>query len=157
MARIHLTTFMTAPAERIFDLSRHLAVYKNLFHGRKEQLTAAASTNQLNIGETISIMGKLGGKTRLTMLKIVAIKKPDSFVEEQVKGDMTSFRHEHYFKRADNGTFVIDIIDYELPRDFLGKILGRFYLKGYLENLVNRRNELIRGYVESEKWKVILT
>ncbi len=157
MARIHLTTFMAAPVERVFDLSRHLVIYKSLFQGRKEQLTSVAASGLMNKDETISVMGKLAGKTRLIMLKMAAINKPESFIEEQVRGDMMSFRHEHHFKRVDNGTIVIDIVDYEQPKDFLGKIIGHFYLKGYLENLINRRNEFIRGYAESEKWRVILT
>ncbi|MBO9572950.1 MAG: cell division protein, partial [Chitinophagaceae bacterium] len=116
-----------------------------------------AGTNLLNVGETISVIGKIAGKTRLTMLKLVNIDKPFSFTEEQVKGDLLQFKHEHHFKKINNGTIVIDLLEYGLPKDFIGKIIGKFYLRNYLEELVNKRNELIRGYAETEKWRAILT
>ena len=157
MASIHLTTFIAAPVERVFDLSRHIAIYKNLFQSRKEQISSGAGSNLLNLNETISIVGKIAGKTRLTMLKITTISKPASFNEEQVKGDLAEFKHQHHFKSVQNGTIVIDMIEYGLPKDFIGKIAGRLYLRNYLEELVNKRNELIRSYAETEKWRAILT
>lgn len=157
MASIHLTTFIAAPVERVFDLSRHIAIYKNLFQSRKEQFSSGAGSNLLSHNETISILGKIAGKTRLTMLKITGINKPASFTEEQVKGDLVEFKHQHHFKSAQNGTIVIDMIEYGLPKDFIGKIAGKLYLRNYLEELVNKRNELIRSYAETEKWRAILT
>jgi ligand-binding SRPBCC domain-containing protein len=157
MANIHLTTFIAAPVERVFDLSRHIAIYKNLFQSRKEQFSSGAGGNLLNLNETISILGKIAGKTRLTMLKITGINKPESFTEEQVKGDLIEFKHQHHFKSVQNGTIIIDMIEYGLPKDFIGKIAGKFYLSSYLEELVNKRNELIRSYAETEKWRAILT
>ncbi len=157
MANIHLTTFIAAPAERVFDLSRHIAIYKNLFQNRKEKLSSGAGSSLINLNETISILGKIAGKTRLTMLKITGINKPVSFIEEQVKGDLAEFRHQHHFKPVQNGTIVIDILEYGLPKDFIGKIAGKLYLRNYLEELVNKRNEIIRSYAETEKWRAILT
>jgi hypothetical protein len=88
MASIHLTTFIAAPIERVFDLSRHLAIYKQIFQNRKAQLTSGAASNLLNLDETISVLAKIAGKNRLTMLKLTKLQRPVSFTEEQVKGDL---------------------------------------------------------------------
>lgn len=157
MASLHLTTFIAAPVERVFDLSRHLAIYKQIFQSRKAEFRSGAASNLLNPGETISMVGKIGGKNRLTMLKLTTIQRPVSFTEEQVKGDLDIYRHEHHFKRVDNGTIVIDMVEYGQPKDLIGRILAKFYLKRYLEEFIGKRNEMIRNYAETEKWRAVLT
>ena len=157
MARIHLTTFIAAPVDRVFDLSRHLALYKLAFHNRKEKFSSGAGSSLLSKGETVSIVSKHAGRSRMSMIKITDIQKPTNFTEEQVKGDLQNFRHEHHFKKADNGTIIIDIVDFGMPKDFLGKIFGKIYFKKYLEELVNKRNEVVRSYAETEKWRAVLS
>lgn len=157
MPSIHLTTFIAAPAERVFDLSRHLGVYKFFFNARKEKFTSGAASNLLTKNETISITAKMGGKTRMSMLKLTSLVKPLSFTEEQVKGDLSEYRHEHHFKQIENGTIVIDLLEFGTPKDFMGRIFGKLYLKKYLEEFVRKRNEVIRSYAESEKWRAVLS
>lgn len=157
MASIHITTFIAAPIERVFDLSRHLAIYKLVFQGRKAEFRSGAASNLLGIGETISVLGKIAGKNRLTMLKITKLQKPASFTEEQVKGDLELYKHEHHFKPADNGTIVIDLLEFGPPKDILGRIIAKIHMKKYLEEFITKRNEMIRNYAETEKWRAVLT
>lgn len=156
MAGIHLTTFIEAPIERVFDLTRNLAVYKYVFNSRQEKFSSPAGTNLLSRGETVSIVAQHLNKERLTMLKVTTLDRPTLLVEEQVKGDLEIYRHEHHFKQIDNGTIVIDLIEFGLPRDFIGRTLGRWYLKNYLEELTRKRNEIVRSYAETEKWRAVL-
>ena len=108
-------------------------------------------------GETITFHAKHFGKTRLVTTRVVQLQKPSSFVQEQVKGDLLHFKHEHHFKAVDNGTILIDIIDFDGPRDIIGKVIGKLYLKSYLERFINKRNTLIQQYEESEKWRAVLS
>ena len=157
MPTIHLTTFIAAPIERVFDLSRNLTIYKMLMQGRKEKFSSGAASNLVAHGETMSFHAKHLGKTRLVTMKIVDLKKPSSYVQEQVKGDLLHYKHEHHFKPVDNGTILIDMIDFEGPRDVIGKIVGKIYLKSYVEKFIHKRNSLIRQYAESEKWRAVLS
>jgi ligand-binding SRPBCC domain-containing protein len=157
MASIHLTTFIAAPIERVFDLSRHLAIYKQVFQSRKAEFRSGAASSLLSPGETISVLGKIAGKNRMTMLKLTKLQRPLSFTEEQVKGDLESYKHEHHFKPAQNGTIVIDILEYGPPRDMIGRIVARIRMKKYLEEFIGKRNETIRNYAETEKWRAVLT
>ena len=157
MAGIHLTTFIAAPIERVFDLTRNLAVYKYVFNSRKEKFSSRAGANLLTKGETVSIIAKHLGKERLSTLKITTLDKPVLLVEEQTKGDLLLYRHEHHFKPIDNGTIVIDLIDFGVPRDLVGRYLGKIYLKNYLEELTRKRNEAVRSYAETEKWRAVLS
>jgi ligand-binding SRPBCC domain-containing protein len=157
MAKIHLTTFIAAPVERVFDLSRHLALYRLVFQSRKEKLTSGAASTLIAKGETVSIIAKHAGRSRMIMLKVTSLQRPAMFVEEQVKGDLQSFRHEHHFKPVDNGTILIDIVEFGLPKDIIGKVFGKMYFRKYIEELIKKRTELVRSYAETEKWRAVLT
>lgn len=157
MARIHLTTFIAAPVDRVFDLSRHLALYRLIFQSRKEKLTSGAASTLVGKNETISIIAKHAGRSRMIMLKITTLQRPTFFVEEQVKGDLEAFRHEHHFKQVDNGTILIDIVEFGVPKDIIGKIFGKMYFRKYIEELIKKRTELVRSYAETEKWRAVLT
>lgn len=157
MPTIHLTTFIAAPIERVFDLSRNLTIYKQLIHGREEKLSSGASSNLVNAGETITFHAKHFGKTRSVTTKFTTLEKPLSFVQEQVKGDLVRFKHQHFFREIANGTILIDMIDYEGAKDFFGKLLSKIYLKKYLEKYIQKRNSIIQQYAETEKWRAVLT
>ena len=156
MGRIHLTTFIAAPMERVFDLTRHVALYRFLFNSRKELFSSGGSSNLLSQGETVSITAKHGGKTRLSMLRIASLEKPVRYVEEQWKGHLQHFRNEHHFKPAENGTILINLVEFGPPTDIIDRLLGRFYLRKYLEELIQARAELIRKYAETDKWRAVL-
>lgn len=157
MPTIHLTTFIAAPIERVFDLSRHLAIYKVSIQQRNERFSSGAASNLVSQGETMTFQAKHLGKTRLVTTRVTELQKPSRLVQEQVKGDLLHFRHEHHFKRVDNGTILIDMIDFDGPRDVVGKLIGKFYLKEYLEKFINKRNSLIRQYAETDKWRAVLS
>ena len=88
--------------------------------------------------------------------KITEMKSPDFFIDEMVKGDFKSFHHEHHLKAAENGTIMIDLLDFETPYGTFGKIVNTLFLKSYLENFLIKRNEVIKDYAETQKWKAIL-
>ena len=157
MPRIHTTTFIAAPVERVFDLSRHIALYKLIFQSRKEKLTSGAASTLVGKNETITIVAKHAGRARMMMMKITTLQRPSLFIEEQVKGDLQHYKHEHHFKAEQNGTIIIDILEFGTPRDIIGKIFGKVYFKKYLEELLRKRTELIRSYAETEKWRAVLS
>lgn len=156
MYSIHLTTFIKAPVKLVFDLSRNATVFKKALEGRNETLTANASGILLNVSDTITLSAKHLGKTRTMTLRVTEMNEPEKFVEEQVKGDLKSFRHEHHFKEVENGSLLIDMIYMEEPRDAVGGLMGKLFMKGYFEKILNKRNALIKQYAESDKWRTVM-
>ena len=157
MSKIHITNFINAPVERVFNLSRNLALSKLALKGRQEHILSSSGNNLVAAGETITIRAKHLGKTREITARVTDLILPEGYTEEQVKGDLKSFRHEYHFKKVDNGTIMIDLVEFEGPRDLLGSVAAKFFLKSYIEDIVKKKNELIRQYAETEKWKAILT
>ena len=156
MPHIHLTTFIKAPAKRVFDLSRSISLHKISTALTNEKAIAGVTSGLISKGETVTWQAKHLFKIRQFTSKIMEMKSPDFFEDEMTQGDFKNFKHQHHFKETDNGTIMIDMIDFESPYGMLGKIVNKFYLKKYIETLLIKRNKVIKQYAETEKWKAIL-
>ena len=73
-----------------------------------------------------------------------------------IKGYFKSFVHEHHFKQVNNGTIMIDVVDFESPYGFAGEFFNKIYLTKYMTKLFIKRNNLIKEYAETAKWKAII-
>ena len=156
MARIHLTTFIAAPVERVFDLSRSITLHKISMEATKEVAISGVTEGLIQLNETVTWQARHLFKTRQFTSKITQMQSPVLFQDEMVSGDFRTFRHDHHFKAIENGVIMIDQIDYECPFGFFGRLLDKYYLKKLLEHLMMQRNEVIKEYAETEKWKTIL-
>ena len=156
MPLIHLTTFIEAPPERVFDLSRSVEVHKFSMTDYQEKIVDGVMTGLLKVNDMVTWRAKHIYKERILKVKITQLEKPHYFVDEQVKGDFVMMKHEHYFKPADNGTIMIDQFRFESPRGILGKFFNRVYLTKYLTRLLEQRNAAIKKAAESNQWKQFL-
>lgn len=73
----------------------------------------------------------------VTEIKYVHEKK--FFVDEQRKGPYKIWHHEHHFKAVDGGVEMTDIISYELPLGFLGRLAHPILVKKKLEEIFKYR------------------
>ena len=156
MSSIHLTTFISAPVERVFDLSRSINLHQISTATTYERAVSGIMNGLINQNETVTWEAKHLFKTRQFTSKISVMKKPLYFIDEMTKGDFKSFKHEHHFKSVSNGTIMIDQVNFESPYGVIGKWMNIIYLKNYLEKLLESRNNVIKEYAETEKWKAIL-
>ena len=156
MARIHLTTFIAAPVERVFDLSRSITLHKISMEATKEVAISGVTEGLIQLNETVTWQARHLFKTRQFTSKITQMQTPVLFQDEMVSGDFKAYKHDHYFKTIENGAIMIDQVDYECPFGFFGRLLDKYYLKKLLEQLLKQRNEVIKEYAETEKWKTIL-
>ena len=155
MAYIHLTTFIEAPCERVFDLSRHVSVHKQSMTKYKETIVNSIS-GLMELNDEVIWKARHLFKERFLTMKISAMKKPGYFSDEQKKGDFKMMKHEHYFKPVTNGTLMIDQFTYELPFGVIGKLTNKLYLEKYLRKLLSERNAVIKQIAESNQWKQYL-
>ena len=156
MSTIHLTTFITAPIERVFDLSRSINLHKISTAHTNEEAIAGVTSGLINKNETVTWRAKHLFKTRLYTSIISEMQSSHFFIDEMQKGDFKSLKHEHHFKQVDNGTIMIDILNFESPYGIIGKWFNKIYLKNYLKKFIVQRNTVIKEYAETEKWKAIL-
>ena len=156
MPLIHLTTFIKAPAERVFDLSRSIRLHKESMKRHKEEVVAGTRFGLIEKDETVTWKAKHLFKTRILRTQITVMQKPLRFVDEQAQGSFKLMKHEHHFKSCENGTIMIDLFHFESPHGTFGKLLESFYLTRYIKNLLQQRNKVIKDYAESNKWKRLL-
>ncbi len=156
MPTIHLTTFVAAPVDRVFDLARSIDLHRKSMVHTAEEAIAGTTSGLIGLDETVTWKAKHLFKTRIFKSKITAMDRPLVFTDEMVAGDFKSLRHEHHFKRIENGTLLIDLFHFETPYGGLGKLVNQLYLTRYMKKLLEIRNKMIKEYAESEKWKFVL-
>jgi len=156
MPTIHVTTFISAPRERVFDLSRSIDLHKKSLAHTKEEAVAGTITGLLELNESVTWKAKHLGKTRFLKSKLVECKKHEMFTDEMQQGDFKKLKHEHHFKKVDNGTIMIDILEFESPFNSIGRLFNKVYLTSYLKKMLEKRNLVIKECAESDKWKTFL-
>jgi ligand-binding SRPBCC domain-containing protein len=156
MPTIHLTTFVAAPAERVFDLARSIDLHKQSMTKHKEEAVAGTRFGLIEKNETVTWKARHLFKNRILKTRITDMKKPEMFTDEQAEGDFKLLKHEHHFKPCDNGTIMIDIINFEAPYGTVGKTFNKLYLTKYLRKLIEHRNVVIKEFAEGTKWKGLL-
>ncbi|MBK9569894.1 MAG: SRPBCC family protein [Chitinophagaceae bacterium] len=156
MPTIHLTTFIAAPVQVVFDLSRHIGLHKESMAAFKEEAVAGTRFGLIENEETVTWRAKHLFKSRLLRVKITEMKKPDMFIGEQLDGDFTQMKHEHHFKPCENGTILIDLFHFESPYGLIGQWVNNLYLTNYIRRLLEQRNKTIKQFAESDKWKMLL-
>ena len=157
MPLIHLTTFIEAPQERVFDLSRSVDLHKHSMTSHQEKIVNGVMSGLMKLDDSVTWKAKHFYKERMLTVKITKLQKPDLFIDEQVKGDFVMMKHEHYFKTVENGTIMIDQFRFESSKGFLGKIANQLFLTKYMTRLLEERNAVIKKVAESNQWKQYLS
>ncbi len=156
MSTIHVTSFIGAPLKIVFDLSRNISLHKISMDKTGEEAISGTTSGLVGLDDTVTWKGKHLFKTRFFTTRISEIDPPEKLTSKMIKGDFKSFEHQLFFKEAENGTILIDIIQYEMPYGFFGGLVDRFYLRSYIEKIIHQRNETLREYAESDKWMALL-
>ena len=156
MPVIHLTTFIKAPRQRVFDLSRSITMHAVSMKHTNEKAIKGVISGLINLNETVTWQAKLLFKQRVMEVRITEMKPFENFTDEIVKGDFKSMKHEHHFKEIENGTIMIDLFSFKTPYGWWGKVANFIFLKQYLQKLLETRNAAIKLYAESNQWKHVL-
>jgi ligand-binding SRPBCC domain-containing protein len=156
MPFIHLTTFIAAPQDRVFDLSRSVELHKASMKHHEEKIVDGTMNGLMNMNDTVTWTAK--HLLRQIRLKIIITKFqwPDYFIDEQEAGDFKMMKHEHYFKPIENGTIMIDQFHFETRKGLIGRLINNFYLEKYMTQLLKERNKMIKEVAESNLWKQYL-
>jgi len=156
MPTIHLTTFIKAPVQVVFDLSRNIELHKRSMSKYREEAVAGTRFGLVEKEDTVTWKARHLFRDRFRRIKVTEMQKPVLFTDVQLQGSFKAMKHEHHFKPCDNGTIMIDLFHYESPYGMLGKCLDRLYLYKYLKQLLELRNNTIKEFAESDKWKRLL-
>ncbi|MAP54954.1 SRPBCC family protein [Altibacter sp.] len=156
MPKITLRTEIKATKEIVFDLSRSVDFHTLSTAHTNETAIAGKTTGLIGLNESVTWRAKHLGIYQNLTSKITAYDRPNYFVDEMQKGAFKEFRHEHHFETVKGGTLMTDFFEYTSPFGMVGKIVDRLFLTKYITKLLEKRNDSIKAFAESDKWKEIL-
>jgi ligand-binding SRPBCC domain-containing protein len=150
MPRIETVTAISAPIERVFDLSRSIDVHQKSQSAHRETAIAGRTSGFIEQGEDVTWEAvHFGVRQRLTS-RIVVMNRPTHFRDCMVSGAFRRIDHDHFFETApQGGTLVRDVFDYEAPLGVLGRLADRLFLERYMRNLLEARNQVIKRLAEA--------
>jgi ligand-binding SRPBCC domain-containing protein len=148
MPTIHLETFIRAPIETCFDLSRSVDVHMDSTNHTSERAIAGVTSGMMNLNDEVTWEAThFGLRQRLTS-RITAMERPRLFVDEMQRGAFKRWHHTHTFEPREDGTLMIDVADYASPLGLLGHIIDRLFLENYMTRLLLVRNAHIKKIAE---------
>lgn len=153
MPLIELQTHIAAPIERCFTLSLSVDVHTLSTAHTGEKVVAGVRTGVMQLGEHVTWRARHFGIWQELTSKITEYKYPTYFCDEMQKGAFKSLRHEHHFSTKGNHTLMTDLFVFESPLGILGKLANILILNNYMQNLLIKRNAIIKSIAEGEQWK----
>ena len=83
--------------------------------------------------------------------EIKTVKNHSFFVDEQRKGPYKIWHHEHHFNEVEGGVEMTDIVSYELPLGFLGRLMHPILVKNKLKEIFDyRRQKVDELFIDTE-------
>ncbi len=151
MPIIEFATHINAPIEKCFDAARSIDVHVVSTQQTGETAIAGRTSGLIELGESVTWRAKHFGIWQNLTSKVTEMEYPNYFVDEMVKGAFKSFRHEHYFYPIKDQTLMKDVFMFESPLGLLGMAANFYFLKDYMEKLLEQRNLVIKETAEGER------
>jgi ligand-binding SRPBCC domain-containing protein len=150
-------TFINAPIERCFDLSRSIDLHLASTARTGERAVAGVTTGLIRLGEQVTWRAKHLGVWQEFTSRITALDRPNHFRDEMVRGAFRSFEHDHYFIETHDGiTKMKDVLRFAAPIPLLGRF-AELFLRPYLTGFLRERNEVLKKTSEGEEWRQFLS
>ncbi len=156
MARLELTTLISAPLERCFDLSRSVELHVASTADSGERAVGGVVSGLLGPEDEVTWSARHFGVRQKLTSRITAFERPRHFRDSMVEGAFRRFDHDHFFVATASGTEMRDVFDFESPLGPLGRLADALVLKRYLRGFLERRNEVIKRAAESDGWRALL-
>ena len=75
--------------------------------------------------------------------EITQVKEPGYFTDNQLAGPYKFWHHQHFFKEADGGVQMTDIVHYQAPFGFLGRLAELVFINKKVNHIFDYRNQVL--------------
>src|SRR5687767_12428349 len=96
MPVIELSTYISAPIERSFDLARSIDLHMLSTQGTNERAIAGVTSGLIDHGQTVTWSATHFGIRQTLTSKITALVYPTYFRDEMISGVFNSICHDHF-------------------------------------------------------------
>lgn len=158
MPVVTLSTPIAAPAERCFDLARHVGFHVDSMRSTGERAVEGTTDGLLSFQDGVTWEARHLGRVWRMSVRVTAYDRARFFfVDEMVRGPFRWLRHTHRFAETAPGvTTMIDELGFASPGGPVGAVFDACYLGGYMRSLLAERGAALRRGAESEEWKKYL-
>ena len=152
MPVIQLSTLISAPRERVFDLARSIDAHQDSTEGTSERAIAGVTRGLIGLNDEVTWEARhLGLRQRLTV-RVTEFNYPQHFQDIMVAGAFKSMKHDHEFLEHPTGTQMNDLFEFQSPLGVLGRIVDQVFLHAYMERFLIQRNSILKKLAESKEW-----
>jgi ligand-binding SRPBCC domain-containing protein len=144
-----LRTQINAPVDRCFDLARSIDLHLDTMKHTGEIAIAGVTSGLIGLNETVTWKARHFGVVMTLKSKITECSHPEIFADEMVAGPFKMMKHRHVFEQKEDYTLMTDEFMYQSPLGILGKVADALFLKKYMQNLIEHRNQVIKQKAES--------
>lgn len=156
MPKLQFTTVIHAPLQRVFDLTRCVSLHKRHFESHGILPVQGKYSGLLDKRDHVTWKGKLGRKVRQLALEVTDMQAPDHFKMEYRKEIFDTFTHDVYLTGIDNGTILMDQVEFSLPEKGFSPFFNKRCAEKWISDLLKERNALCKEYAEGNNWHAIL-
>ena len=153
MPVIDITTEISAPIGRVFDLSRSVDLHAASTAQTGERAVAGVTRGLMSLGQEVTWRARHFGIWQRLTSRITAFDPPAHFRDSLVRGAFRHFDHDHFFSQRGDVTVMRDVFDFESPLGILGRIADHLFLTRYLKGFLMIRNAMIKETAETDQWR----
>ncbi|WP_350347934.1 SRPBCC family protein [Agromyces sp. G08B096] len=139
VASFECRTRLAVPVPEAFDRARSIDLHIGSMAASRERAVRGVTSGLIEAGQEVTWRARHLGVTFTMTSRITRMSRPESFVDEQLRGPFASFRHEHRFEPDGDGTLMLDRVDFGPPLGVLGR-LAELVLRPCLRRLIEHRN-----------------
>ena len=140
---LNLTQRIDAPLERVFDFFSKPENLAEITPSKLGFNILTPSPILMKKGTLIDYTIRLVGFPVRWRTLITFYDPPKKFIDEQIKGPYSFWRHTHTFKAINGGVEMKDIVRYVIPFGVLGRLLHFLWIKNDLKKIFNYRKQVI--------------
>ncbi|MCX6186222.1 MAG: SRPBCC family protein [Bacteroidetes bacterium] len=75
--------------------------------------------------------------------KICKVQNQNYFTDIQTIGPYKTWEHKHTFVELNNGVLMTDVVNYELPLGFIGKLVEEILVRKKIDSIFNYRRDIL--------------
>ncbi len=156
MPTIEIATEIEGDIEVCFDLARSIDLHQISTAKTNEKAIDGRTSGLIDFDEYVTWQATHFGIRQKLTSKITAYQRPIHFRDEQLKGIFKFIIHDHYFEQKNGKVIMTDLFYFQSPIGIIGRLFDKIVLIKYLKKFLFERNNLIKEYAETSKWKSIV-
>jgi ligand-binding SRPBCC domain-containing protein len=150
MRAISIETVIAAPIEECFDLARSIEAHVETSRFTSERVVEPGRlTGLLDEGDTVTFEAVHLGVRQTLTARVVEMRRPFRFVDEQIRGAFATLRHVHEFSSIHGATLMRDTITWKSPLGPAGRLADLLFLRRHLTSFLRRKQALLKELAET--------